>query len=73
MLMVASVESAHNVGSFKVLQLKHNISMYETVQSINWSSVKPYFIKSKFLLDITGTVAFVIDSESPKNRLDSGI
>ena len=71
--MVASVESAHNVGCFKALQLKHNLSTYEIVQSINWSSVKPYVIKSKFLLDITGTVAFVIDSESLKNRLDSGI
>ena len=70
--MVASVKSAHDVGSFKALQLKH-LSMYETVQLIKWSSVKPYVIKSKFLLDIIGTVAFVIDSESLKNRLDSGI
>ena len=72
-LMVASAKSAHNVGSFKALQLKHNLSTYETVQLINWSSVKPYVIKSKLLLDIIGTVAFVIDSESLKNRLDSGI
>ena len=72
-LMVASAKSAHNVGSFKALQLKHNLSTYETVQLINWSSVKPYVIKSKLLLDITGTVAFAIDSESLKNRLDSDI
>ena len=72
-LMVASAKSADNVGSFKALQLKHNLSTYETVQLINWSSVKPYVIKSKLLLDIIGTVAFVIDSESLKNRLDSGI
>ena len=71
--MVASAKSADNVGSFKALQLKHNLSTYETVQLINWSSVKPYVIKSKLLLDIIGTVAFVIDSESLKNRLDSGI
>ena len=72
-LMVASAKSAHNVGSFKALQLKHNLSTYETVQLINWYSVKPYVIKSKLLLDIIGTAAFVIDSESLKNRLDSGI
>ena len=29
--MVASVESAHNVGSFEGLQLKHNLLTYETV------------------------------------------
>ena len=58
-LMVASAKSAHNVGSFKALQLKHNLSTYETVQLINWSSVKPYVIKSKLLLDIIGTVALV--------------
>ena len=29
--MVASVESAHNVESFKGLQLKHNLLTYETV------------------------------------------
>ena len=57
--MVASAKSAHNVGSFKALQLKHNLSTYETVQLINWSSVKPYVIKSKLLLDIIGTVALV--------------
>ena len=34
-LMAASVESAQNVGSFKALQLKHNLSTYETVQLIN--------------------------------------
>ena len=34
-LMVASAKSAHNVGSFKALQLKHNLSTYETVQLIN--------------------------------------
>ena len=71
--MVAFVESAHNVGSFKALQLKHNLSTYETVLLINWFSVKPYVIKSKLLLDIIGTVAFVIDSESLKNHLASGI
>ena len=34
-LMVASAKSADNVGSFKALQLKHNLSTYETVQLIN--------------------------------------
>ena len=71
--MVASVKSAHDVGSFKGLGLKHNLLTYETVQLISGSSVKLYVIKSKLLLDIIGIVAFVIDSESLKNRLDSGI
>ena len=34
-LMVASAKSAYNFGSFKALQLKHNLSTYETVQLIN--------------------------------------
>ena len=71
--MVTSVESAHDVGSFKGLRLKHNLLTYETVQLINQSSVKPYVIKSKLLSDVIGIVAFVIDSDSLKNCLDSGI
>ena len=71
--MITSVESAHDVGSFKGLQLKHNLLTYETVQLINQSSVKPYVIKSKLLSDFIGIVAFVIDSDSLKDYLDSGI
>ena len=71
--MVTSVESAHDLGSFKGLRLKHNLLTYETVQLINQSSVKPYVIKSKLLSDVIGIVAFVIDSDSLKNCLDSGI
>ena len=70
---VRSVKSAHYVGSFKGLQLKHNLSMFETVQLINGSSVKPYIIKSKLRWHVIGTVAFVINSNSLKNRLDIGI
>ena len=40
---------------------------------INGSSVKPYVIKSKLPWHVIGTVAFVIDSDSLKNRLDIGI
>ena len=47
--------------------------MFETVQLINGSSVKPYAIKSKLPWHVIGTVAFVIDSDSLKNRLDIGI
>ena len=71
--MVTSVESANDLGSFKGLRLKHNLLTYETVQLINQSSVKPYVIKSKLLSDVIGIVAFVIDSDSLKNCLDSGI
>ena len=71
--MVTSVESAHDVGSFKGLRLKYNLLTYETVQLINQSSVEPYVIKSKLLSDFIGIVAFVIDSDSLKNCLDSGI
>ena len=40
---------------------------------INGSLVKPYVIKSKLPWHVIGTVAFVIDSDSLKNRLDIGI
>ena len=68
-----SVESAHDVGFFKGLWLKHNFSTYETVQLINGSSVIPYVIKSKLPSDVIGTVAFAIDSDSLKNCLDVGL
>ena len=71
--MVTSVESAHDFGSFKGLRLKYNLLTYETVQLINQPSVKPYVIKLKLLSDVIGIVAFVIDSDSVKNCLDSGI
>ena len=71
--MVTSVESAHDFGSSKGLRLKYNLLTYETVQLINQSSVKPYVIKLKLLSDVIGIVAFVIDSDSVKNCLDSGI
>ena len=71
--MVTSFKSAHDVGTFKGLQLKHNLSTFENVQLINGSSVKPYDIKSKLPWHVIGTVAFVIDSDSLKNRLDIGI
>ena len=67
------MKSAHDVGSFKGLQLKHNLSMFETVQLINGSSDKPYIIKSKLRWHVIGTVAFFINSNSLKNRLDIGI
>ena len=65
--------SAHNIGSFKGLQLKQNLSTFETVQLINGSSVKPDIIKSLLPWHVIGTVAFVIDSDSLKNHLDIGI
>ena len=40
---------------------------------INGSSVKPYVIISKLPWHVIGTVAFVIDSDSLKNRLGIGI
>ena len=67
------MKSAHNIRSFKGLQLKHNLSTFETVQLINGSSVKPDIIKSLLPWHVIGTVAFVIDSDSLKNRLDIGI
>ena len=70
---VTSVKSPHDVGSFKGLQLKYNLSTFETVQLINGSSVKPCVIKSKLPWHVIGTVAFVIDSDSLKNGLDIGI
>ena len=71
--MVTSVESAHDIGSFKGLRLKHNLLTYETVQLINQTSVKPYVIKSKLLSNVIGIVAFVIHSDSLKYCLDSGM
>ena len=70
---VTSVRSAHEVGSFKGLQLKHILSTFETVQLINGSLVKRYVIKSRLPWHIIGTVAFFVDSNSLKNRLDIGI
>ena len=67
------MKSANDVGSFKVLQLNFNLLKFETVQLINGSLVKPYVIKSKVPWHVIGTVAFVIDSASLKNRLDIGI
>ena len=71
--MVTSFKSAHDVGTFKGLQLKHNLSMFENAQLTNGFSVKPDDIKSKLPWHVIGTVAFVIDSDSLKNRLDIGI
>ena len=59
-----SVKLAHDVGSFKGLQLKNNLSTFETVQLINGSSVKPYIIESKLPWHVIGTAAVVIDSDS---------
>ena len=73
MFTVTSVKSANDVGSFKGLQLKFNLSTFETVQLINGPLVKPYVIKSKVPWHVIGTVALVIDSDSIKNRLDIGI
>ena len=67
------MKSAHNIRSFKGLQLKHNLSTFETVQLINGSSVKPDIIKSLLPWHVIGTVAFVIDSNSLKNHLDIGV
>ena len=67
------MESAHDVGSFKGLQLNHNLSTFETVQLINGSSVKPYIIKSKLPWHVIGTLAFVIDSDTLKSSLDISI
>ena len=67
------MKSANDVGSFKGLQLKFNLSTFETVQLINGSLVKPYVIKSKVPWHVIGTVAFVIDSDSLKNHLDIGV
>ena len=67
------MKSAHNIRSFKGLQLKHNLSTFETVQLINGSSVKPDIIKSLLPWHVIGTVAFVIDSDSLKNHLDIGV
>ena len=67
------MKSANDVGSFKGLQLKFNLSTFETVQLINGPLVKPYVIKSKVPWHVIGTVALVIDSDSIKNRLDIGI
>ena len=63
---VTSVKSPHDVESFKGLQLKYNLSTFETVQLINGSSVKPSVIKSKLPWHVIGTVTFVIDSDSLK-------
>ena len=63
-----SVKLAHDVRSFKGLQLKNNLSTFETVQLINGSLVKPYIIESKLPSHVIGTAAFVIDSDSLKNR-----
>ena len=58
-----SVKLAHDVGSFKGLQLKNNPSTFETVQLINGSLVKPYIIESKLPWHVIGTAAVVIDSD----------
>ena len=70
--VVTPVPSAHDVGSLKGLQLKNNLSTFETVQLINGSLIKPNVIKSKLPWHVIGTVAFVIDSDSLENRLDNG-
>ena len=70
--MVTSVKSAHDVEAFKGLQLKHNLWTFQAIQLINGSSVKSYVIISNLPWHVTGTVAFVIDSVSLKNRLDIG-
>ena len=70
--VVTPVPSAHDVGSLKGLQLKNNLSTFETIQLINGSLIKPNVIKSKLPWHVIGTVAFVIDSESLENRLDNG-
>ena len=72
-ITVTSAKSAHDVGSFKGLQLNHNLSTFETVHLINGSSVKPYIIKSKLPWHVIGTVAFVIDSDTLKSSLDISI
>ena len=66
--MVTLGQSAHDPGSFKGLQLKNNVSTFETVQLINESSIKPFAVKSKLPWYVIRTVALVIDSESLRSH-----